>query len=140
MAFYVYITTNKRNGTLYIGHTDDIERRAHEHRFGIRKGFASKYNCTRLVWTGAFPTRDEALRRERQMKGWKRAWKIAAIERENPGWRDLGDDWHPLGQSHYRLSYRPVTPQPQNEAANSPPPQRRLGPMAARASTEAPSS
>jgi len=105
MAFYVYIVTNQRNGTLYIGHTDNIERRAYEHRYGVIRGFASKYNCTRLVWYAACGTRDAALTRERQMKAWKRDWKISLIETDNPGGRDLTDDWSPLGWRHYRMGF-----------------------------------
>ena len=140
MAFYVYIVTNRRNGTLYIGHTDDIERRAYQHRVGAFTGFASKYRCTRLVWFGQFPTRDEALARERQMKAWKRNWKIALIEQENPGWRDLTDDWHPIGARHYRMGYHPAAMDPdcRQEVGNCetntptpPPPQQTLGSMAA---------
>lgn len=112
MAFYVYIVTNQRNGTLYISHTDDIERRAHEHRNGVIRGFASKYGCRRLVWYDTFGTRDAALTRERQMKAWRREWKISLIEKDNPGWRDLADDWHPMGTRHYRMPYPPAAMDP----------------------------
>ena len=140
MAFYVYIVTNQRNGTLYIGHTDDIGRRAYEHRNGILPGFASKYGCRRLVWYDTFGTRDAAQTRERQMKAWRRDWKIALIEKDNPGWRDLTDDWHPLGERHYRMPHSPAAMDPDfrqegvNFIAENPirtPPQRKLGPMAA---------
>ncbi|MDO8295240.1 MAG: GIY-YIG nuclease family protein [Caulobacter sp.] len=93
MAFYVYILASRRNGTLYIGSTDDLSRRTWEHREGIRAGFTKKYGVHLLVWHQAFDTREGAFRRERQMKKWNRAWKIELIERSNPGWRDLYADW-----------------------------------------------
>ena len=93
MAFYVYILASRRNGTLYIGSTDDLSRRTWEHREGVRAGFTKKYGVHLLVWHQAFDTRAGAFRRERQMKKWNRAWKIELIERSNPGWRDLYADW-----------------------------------------------
>ncbi|MFA7262734.1 MAG: GIY-YIG nuclease family protein [Caulobacter sp.] len=93
MTFHVYILASKRNGTLYIGSTDDLSRRTWEHREGLRAGFTKKYGVHLLVWHQAFDTREGAFRRERQMKTWNRAWKIELIERSNPGWRDLYADW-----------------------------------------------
>jgi putative endonuclease len=87
--FYTYITTNKRNGTLYVGHTEDISLRMEQHKQRIFKGFASKYSCDRLVWFSTFNTRDEAFRRERQIKAWRRRWKLELIETENPKWLDI---------------------------------------------------
>ena len=95
MSFYVYIVTNKKNGTLYIGHTDDLVRRIWQHRTKAFDGFTRKYGCDRLVWFGEFPTREEAKSRERQMKAWQRAWKIEAIEKANPDWLDLSADFGP---------------------------------------------
>ncbi|MDP1739168.1 MAG: GIY-YIG nuclease family protein [Caulobacter sp.] len=92
MAFYVYILASQRNGTLYIGSTDDITKRTWEHREGIRAGFTKQYGVHILVWFEAFETRGGAFRRERQMKKWNRLWKIRLIERSNPGWRDLFED------------------------------------------------
>ena len=89
MAFYVYILASRRNGTLYIGSTDSIVRRVGEHREGLIPGFTSRHGVKQLVWYEAFETRDDAFRRERQMKVWRRAWKIELIEKTNPGWRDL---------------------------------------------------
>ncbi|MEM5516111.1 GIY-YIG nuclease family protein [Henriciella sp. AS95] len=91
MAFYVYIMTNKPGGVLYIGMTDDINRRAYEHREHILKGFTSKYNCETLVWYEAHETRESAFERERRIKKWERAWKVRLIEEMNPDWRDLAD-------------------------------------------------
>ncbi|MCI4644519.1 MAG: GIY-YIG nuclease family protein [Hyphomonadaceae bacterium] len=87
--FYVYILASQKNGTLYVGHTDDIERRVWEHKEGINPGFTSKYGVTRLVWLETHDTRESAQWRERAMKKWNRAWKIAEIEKMNPNWGDL---------------------------------------------------
>ena len=89
MAFYVYILASQRNGTLYIGSTDSIVRRVGEHRGGLTPVFTSRYRVKILVWYEAFDSRNDAFRRERQMKVWRRAWKIELIEKTNPGWRDL---------------------------------------------------
>ncbi len=90
--FHVYILTNKRNGTLYTGHTDNLYRRIWEHRSGHVPGFAAKYGCNRLVWMEPHESRESAFRRERQIKDWKRAWKLRMIEKENPEWHDLFDE------------------------------------------------
>ncbi|MGB0908381.1 MAG: GIY-YIG nuclease family protein [Maricaulaceae bacterium] len=87
--FFVYIVTNRRDGVLYTGHTDDLSRRAYEHSVKAYKGFSARYNCTRLVWFECHETREVAFRRERQIKSWKRRWKINTIERLNPDWHDL---------------------------------------------------
>lgn len=89
MAFYVYIMASQKNGTLYTGHTDDISRRAFEHREGLLPGFSRKYRTKRLVWYEVHDSRESALTRERQIKKWNRAWKIELIETRNPQWRDL---------------------------------------------------
>lgn len=90
--FYVYIVTNKPHGTLYIGMTDDINKRAWQHREHIMKGaFSDRYNLERLVWFESHPSRESAFTRERRMKKWNRAWKIRIIEAMNPDWRDLAD-------------------------------------------------
>ena len=87
--FYTYITTNKRNGTLYIGQTSDLGSRMEQHKYGLIKGFAHKWNCHHLVWLEAFETRGEAFKRERSMKKWNRGWKLRLIEDSNPNWIDL---------------------------------------------------
>ncbi|HEX6860825.1 MAG TPA: GIY-YIG nuclease family protein [Caulobacteraceae bacterium] len=89
MAFYVYIMASKRNGTLYIGSTDSLSRRMWEHKDGIRRGFTDKYGVRMLVWYQQFETREGAKRTERQMKEWRRSWKLRLIEERNPTWRDL---------------------------------------------------
>jgi putative endonuclease len=92
MAFYIYIMASRRNGTLYIGMTDSLVIRVSQHKQNLTPGFTSKYGVHTLVWYHAFETREAAFRRERQIKKWKRAWKIELIEKSNPGWRDLHPD------------------------------------------------
>ena len=89
MPYFVYIMTNKDHGTLYIGVTNDLVRRAYEHRTGATAGFSRKYNLTRLVYYEDYPSAAEAIAREKSMKEWKRAWKIDLIEGMNPAWDDL---------------------------------------------------
>jgi putative endonuclease len=91
MSFYVYILASQRNGTLYIGYTDDLSRRLIEHRAGVNSRFAAKYGVHRLVYFEAHETRESAWTRERRMKKWLRVWKLELIERFNPGWDDLTD-------------------------------------------------
>ncbi len=81
--------TNKRNGTLYIGVTSNLARRAYEHRNHVIPGFTKRYNCTRLIWYEFHETMELAITRERQMKVWKRPWKVRRIEQMNPRWDDL---------------------------------------------------
>lgn len=89
--FYVYIVTNRPRGVLYTGMTDDINKRAWEHRTHVFRGFTHKYNCEKLVWLEAHDTREGAFLRERRIKTWRRDWKIGLIEQANPDWRDLAD-------------------------------------------------
>ena len=89
MAFYVYLLASQKNGTLYCGHTDDIARRAWQHREGQGAAFTRRNRVTRLVWYEVHDTRDGAKTREYQIKKWKRAWKIRLIEGVNPDWKDL---------------------------------------------------
>ena len=89
MAFFTYIIASRRNGTLYTGSTDDLIRRVAEHRDKLRPGFTSRYGVAILVWYELHETRDTAFRRERQIKEWKRVWKLELIEGKNPGWLDL---------------------------------------------------
>ena len=85
----VYILTNGPNGVLYIGVTADLPRRIWEHREGIFDGFTKRYKLKRLVWFEVHDDIRTAIQREKTMKQWSRAWKTAAIERENPDWQDL---------------------------------------------------
>ena len=89
--FFVYIVTNKKNGTLYTGHTDDLSVRILEHKKKVYKGFSAKYGCDRLVWFETHETRESAFRRERRIKAWQRSWKLELIECLNPNWYDLYD-------------------------------------------------
>ena len=85
----VYIMSNHRHGTLYIGVTSNLVRRAYEHRNGLLDGFTKRYGLTMLVWHEHHDRMDAAITREKQMKAWKRAWKIRQIEEMNPAWTDL---------------------------------------------------
>ena len=89
MSFFVYILASRRNGTLYIGQTDDLWRRVTDHKAHTLPGFTAKYGVTNLVWYDDFETREQAWMRERQMKKWNRAWKLRLIEEANPDWNDL---------------------------------------------------
>ena len=89
----VYIMASKRNGTLYIGVTSDLLTRARDHREGRVPGFTQKYGCKLLVWHEQHHDLNLAIKRETQMKGWKRAWKLTLIEKDNPTWRDLYEDF-----------------------------------------------
>ena len=82
-----------RTGTLYIGMTNDLYRRALEHKSGAIEGFASKYHCDRLVYYEDFDDVLKAIAREKQLKGWRRSKKIALIESTNPRWEDLAEKW-----------------------------------------------
>ena len=86
---FVYIMANRRNGTIYLGATSDLVKRAWEHRNGLIEGFTKPYECYLLVWYEACDSIESARIRERQMKEWKRAWKIREIEGLNPEWEDL---------------------------------------------------
>jgi putative endonuclease len=86
---WVYIMTNRPNGTLYTGVTADIARRAYEHREGLCEGFTKRYALTRLVWFEFHENITAAIQRESNMKHWPRAWKVRMILAMNPDWRDL---------------------------------------------------
>jgi len=87
--YYVYILASRRNGTLYIGVTNDIERRVWEHKEGRGSGFTRKYKVNMLVYTEMFGDIHLAIARETRLKKYKRRWKINLIEQINPEWRDL---------------------------------------------------
>ncbi|MCA1748026.1 MAG: GIY-YIG nuclease family protein [Sphingomonadales bacterium] len=88
---FVYLMANKPNGTTYLGMTNNLPKRAYEHRNGLIEGFSKKHGCKRLVWYEAFDDIQDARNCERQMKKWKRAWKLELIEETNPQWRDLAE-------------------------------------------------
>jgi len=88
-SYWVYILASKIGGTLYIGVTNDLIRRVYEHRAHLVPGFTSKYGAHRLVYFESFSDIENAIRREKQLKKWNRAWKIRLIEESNPDWVDL---------------------------------------------------
>ncbi len=90
--FYVYILSNKRNGTLYIGVTSDLLKRIWQHKNKKVKGFTEKYNISHLVLFETHETAESAITREKQIKKWNRAWKLRLIEEKNPQWIDLFDE------------------------------------------------
>lgn len=92
MQYYVYLMASGRNGTLYVGVTNDLIRRAWQHRNGEIPGFTTRYAVHDLVWFDWTTDVEAAILREKQIKNWKRAWKVALIEKENPYWRDLYPD------------------------------------------------
>ena len=87
--YYVYILASKKNGTLYIGVTNDLERRMYEHKNKLIKGFTAKYDVGILVYYEQSNDVTSAIKREKQMKEWPRKWKIKTIEENNPLWFDL---------------------------------------------------
>jgi len=89
---WVYIMTNRRNGTLYLGVTSDLVRRAWEHRMGIVDGFTKRYGLKPLVYAEHHDDNRSAIRREKTLKQWPRAWKVRLILAGNPAWADLYDD------------------------------------------------
>ena len=92
MSYFVYILASRKNGTLYVGVTNDVARRVYEHRMGRGSNFARKYGVHRLVHVDVFDDVEKAIQREKTLKEWKREWKIALIEKGNPDWRDLYDN------------------------------------------------
>ena len=91
-SFFVYILASRRNGTLYVGVTNNLARRLSEHRAKLVPGFTRKYEVDQLVYFETFNSVFEARAREHSLKRWRRAWKIALIEKLNPDWRDLTDE------------------------------------------------
>ncbi len=87
--FFVYMMASKRNGTIYIGVTADLPSRIYIHRENLVAGFTRRYGVHRLVWYEWLETAEPAIRREKQLKKWNRAWKIRLIEEMNPTWEDL---------------------------------------------------
>jgi len=87
--FYVYLLASRREGTLYLGVTRDLVRRTYQHKEKLLPGFTSRYDVGRLVWFEVYDDPTTAIEREKQIKKWRRDWKIALIEKENPEWRDL---------------------------------------------------
>lgn len=91
-----------RSRTLYIGVTGNLQKRVFEHKWKERDGFTARYNCDRLVWFECHQDVQKAIGREKELKGWKRAKKIALIESINPAWIDLSRDWYDCEPADYR--------------------------------------
>ena len=87
----IYILASKRNGTLYIGVTSNLQKRAWEHKNDLVEGFTKQYKVHRLVYYELYADMVSAITREKQMKKWNRAWKLQLIESQNPNWKDLWD-------------------------------------------------
>jgi putative endonuclease len=88
-AFCIYMLASERNGTLYVGVTSDLVKRAWQHREGAVAGFTKKHHVKRLVWYEQHASAESAITREKQLKKWNRIWKIRLIEEANPYWNDL---------------------------------------------------
>jgi len=89
MPYYVYILASKRNGTLYIGVTNNLVRRIYEHKNGLQEGFTKKHSVKTLVYFEQTENINSAILKEKRLKSWKRSWKIQLIEKSNPNWKDL---------------------------------------------------
>ena len=90
--FYVYFLTNKRNGTIYTGVTSNLIQRIYQHKHDLADGFTKKHGCKMLVWYEHHGSAESAITREKQIKAWKREWKINRITEMNPKWEDLYND------------------------------------------------
>lgn len=88
-VYCVYLMASARNGTLYLGVTSDLVKRVYEHKNKLLPGFTTRYDVNRLVWFECGGSSIAAIEREKEIKKWRRAWKIRLIEESNPGWRDL---------------------------------------------------
>ena len=89
--YYVYILASRKNGTLYIGITSDLQKRMWEHKNKVKEGFTQKYNVDRLVYYEIFDDPENAIKREKRLKFWLRQWKLDLINKNNPDWLDLYD-------------------------------------------------
>ena len=89
MTYYIYILSNKTKGSIFIGVTNNLARRVNEHKQQSVDGFTAKYKLTKLVYAEAFSSVNDAIAREKQLKNWRRQWKINLIESINPEWNDL---------------------------------------------------
>ena len=89
MDYFVYLMASQRNGTLYAGVTSDLVKRVYQHRTAAIAGFTKEHNVRLLVWFDSTPSVHDAIKKEKQIKNWKREWKIALIEKTNPHWDDL---------------------------------------------------
>ena len=92
LGYWVYMLASRPDGTLYVGVPSNLVRRVAEHREGVVPSFTERYGVKRLVWYETHDSIEAAIRREKRLKKWPRAWKVALIESANPKWRDLWDD------------------------------------------------
>jgi len=92
MSGWTYILASQRNGTLYTGVTTNLGERVWQHKQKLIPGFTSKYGVDRLVWYQHFESITDAIAEEKRIKNWRRAWKLALIEKQNPQWRDLYEE------------------------------------------------
>jgi putative endonuclease len=92
LGYYVYLLASSRHGTLYLGVTNDLIRRIYQHKNKLLGGFTARYDVHRLVWFECYDDPVSAITREKEIKKWRRDWKIRLIEEDNPEWRDLYDD------------------------------------------------
>ncbi len=103
----VYILASGRNGTLYTGVTSTLVARVRQHKHGTFEGFSKTYGCKTLVWYEVHAVMLDAIRREKQIKRWRRAWKLELIEAQNPEWRDLSDEWFEVPEGPLSWLQRP---------------------------------
>ena len=99
-VYYTYITAS-RSHTLYVGVTGDLHRRVFEHKWREHAGFTARYRCDRLVWFERHQDVNVAIAREKELKGWRRAKKLALIEGANPAWADLSREWYDIEPADY---------------------------------------
>ena len=92
LSYYVYLLASGRHGTLYLGVTNDLIRRVYQHKHKLLGGFTARYDVDRLVWFECYDDPVSAISREKEIKKWRRDWKIRLIEENNPDWRDLYGD------------------------------------------------
>ncbi|MBO9713513.1 GIY-YIG nuclease family protein [Sphingomonas sp.] len=118
----VYIVASRPNGTLYTGVTSDLLGRIHQHREKTFRGFTAEHDVNRLVWFEIHHEMEPAIIREKRIKEWRRAWKIELIERDNPQWRDLAEDYGfpPLPKPKKPSSRRKPGPRAAGDVARSP--------------------
>lgn len=92
--YFVYIIASNKNGTLYIGVSNNLSKRVWEHKNSVVPGFTSKYNVNKLIYYESYTQIESAINREKVLKKWNRQWKINLIEKENPKWLDLSENGH----------------------------------------------
>lgn len=101
LSYCTYIMAS-RSHTLYVGVSGNLHKRVFEHKWKEHDGFTERYNCDRLVWFESYQEVAKAIAREKQLKGWRRAKKIALIEKSNPAWVDLSKEWYDLEPADFK--------------------------------------